>query len=157
MGCGASRVVQAIDEDPEKSPASPDHQQPEELTSVRSNSPDLASKPVDAPSSGPVIHSNGTEPSAPALEDHLSQSPLVQRAPLSGKDKQQQQQSKPNKATTLTPHFGEDAPHPSHSPPHPGLCRGTLAQHTYTAHVAGLALLSPHVNILSIWHGDVSS
>ncbi|XP_063863822.1 uncharacterized protein LOC135102445 isoform X2 [Scylla paramamosain] len=90
MGCGASRVVQAIEEDPEKSPAPPDQQkqqQPEELTSVRSNTPDQpdqASRPVDPPSSGPVIQSNGTESSTPTLEDNLPQSPLERKAPNSG-------------------------------------------------------------------------
>ncbi|XP_045137744.1 uncharacterized protein LOC123520014 isoform X2 [Portunus trituberculatus] len=91
MGCGASRVVQAIEEDPEKSPAPPDQQQqqhqPDELTSVRSNTPDQpdqASRPVDPPSSGPVIQSNGTEHSAPTLEDNLPKSPVERKAPHSG-------------------------------------------------------------------------
>ena len=140
MGCGASQVVQAIEENPEKSPAPPDHQQSEELTSVRSNTPDLASRPVDARPSGPGIQSNGTEPSAPVLEDPLPQSPQERKAPQSGNNKQQQ--SKANKASTLTPHLGEDAPHPSLPCSPPGLCRGTLAHRTSIAPVAAL-LYSP--------------
>ncbi|MPC68991.1 hypothetical protein E2C01_063204 [Portunus trituberculatus] len=148
MGCGASRVVQAIEEDPEKSPAPPDQQQqqhqPDELTSVRSNTPDQpdqASRPVDPPSSGPVIQSNGTEHSAPTLEDNLPKSPVERKAPHSGKTNEHQQQSKAYKASTHTPHLGEDAPHPS-LPFSPVPCRGTLAHRTPIAPVAALLFSS---------------
>lgn len=149
MGCGASRVVQAIEEDPEKSPGPPDHQQqqeqqqPDELTSVRSNTPDQpdqASRPVDPPSSGPVIQSNGTDPSAPTLDDHLPQSPVEQKAPLSGKTNEHQQQSKSYKVSIHAPYLGEDVPHPS-LPFSPNPCCGTLAHRTPIAPVAALLLL----------------
>ncbi|XP_050689726.1 uncharacterized protein LOC126982045 [Eriocheir sinensis] len=85
MGCGASRTVQAIDDGQDKSPESPEQpQQPEELTSIRSNSPDLASKPVEAPTTAPVIRQNGTELSAPALEDQLPESTLQHASAHSG-------------------------------------------------------------------------
>lgn len=88
MGCGASRVVEAIDEGQHNSPATPErNKQPEELTSIRSSSPDPASKPVDAPSTAPVIQQNGTEPSAPPLKDHpLPESTFEQTSAHSGNE-----------------------------------------------------------------------
>lgn len=87
MGCGASRTVQAIDDGQDKSPESPEQpQQPEELTSIRSSSPDLASKPVEAPTTAPVIRQNGTELSAPALEDQLPESTLQHASAHSGNE-----------------------------------------------------------------------
>lgn len=88
MGCGASRAVQAIDEGQDKSPESPERQQQqsEELTSIRSSSPDHASKPVEAPTTAPVIQQNGTEPSAPALEDQLPESALDHTSASSGNE-----------------------------------------------------------------------
>lgn len=87
MGCGASRTVQSIDEGQDKSPESPEQpQQPEELTSIRSSSPDLASRPVEAPTTAPVIRQNGTEPSAPALEDQLPDLTLQRASAHSGNE-----------------------------------------------------------------------
>lgn len=93
MGCGTSKAVQAIEEDltsksPTRSEVKEQKEKEEELTSVRSNTPDQTSKPIDPPPH--VIQSNGTDPSAPPIENNgLPEAPPISglTPPLSGKKK----------------------------------------------------------------------
>lgn len=156
MGCGASRVVQAIDENQDKSPESPEHQQqPEELTSVRSTSPDLASKPVDRPSTAPVIQQNGTESSAPDLEDQLPEATFEKTSAHSGNEciysSKGSIMALSHAAFRL---HGDVTPHPfSHHTARPGLLGGTLyiarsAPHLYTPCILHAARpFPPHVYV----------
>ncbi|XP_042243275.1 uncharacterized protein LOC121880195 isoform X3 [Homarus americanus] len=80
MGCGTSQAVQVIEEDPAKTPTT--LEATDELTSVRSNTPDLNSKPVDPPSAPPIL-SNGTESSGPPIEENLPQTPVEETPPQS--------------------------------------------------------------------------
>ncbi|XP_071515584.1 uncharacterized protein [Panulirus ornatus] len=72
MGCGTSKAVQVIEEEPTRSPSPVEP--PDELTSVRSNTPDLDSKPIDPPTASVVVQSNGTDPSGPPVRQPIGES-----------------------------------------------------------------------------------
>nr|XP_053657455.1 uncharacterized protein LOC128706555 isoform X2 [Cherax quadricarinatus] len=87
MGCGASKTVEVIEEgeelEPAKTPATLEIQ--DDLTSVRSNTPDLDSKPVSPPILPPIVQTNGMDAAGTPLEESLPQTP-VEESPTQSAD-----------------------------------------------------------------------
>ncbi|XP_069164461.1 uncharacterized protein [Procambarus clarkii] len=86
MGCGASKTVEVIEEgedlDAAKTPTTIEIQ--DELTSVRSNTPDLDSKPISPPTLAPLVQPNGMESAGSPAGESLPQTPVEDPLPQSG-------------------------------------------------------------------------
>ncbi|XP_045611761.1 uncharacterized protein [Procambarus clarkii] len=85
MGCGASKTVEVIEEgedlDAAKTPTTIEIQ--DELTSVRSNTPDLDSKPISPPTLAPLVQPNGMESAGSPAGESLPQTPVEDPLPQS--------------------------------------------------------------------------